>query len=60
MRPALSPALVGGGCPLSTFGLAAAARRPPVDGEPDEEALAVVRELRPQLATYHLGSSGRP
>jgi putative nucleotidyltransferase with HDIG domain len=33
---------------------------PPVDADEAHDALAVVRELRPQLVTYHLGSSGRP
>jgi putative nucleotidyltransferase with HDIG domain len=33
---------------------------PPVDADPEDDALAVVRELRPRLATYHLGSSGLP
>jgi hypothetical protein len=33
---------------------------PLMDPDQEEDALTVVRELRPQLATYHLGSSGRP
>jgi putative nucleotidyltransferase with HDIG domain len=33
---------------------------PPVESDEREDALTVVRELRPQLVTYHLGSSGRP
>jgi hypothetical protein len=33
---------------------------PPVESDEREDVLTVVRELRPQLATYHLGSSGRP
>jgi hypothetical protein len=31
-----------------------------VESDEREDVLTVVRELRPQLATYHLGSSGRP
>jgi putative nucleotidyltransferase with HDIG domain len=33
---------------------------PPVESDEREDVLTVVRELRPQLVTYHLGSSGRP